>query len=67
MGYIGSSHMSETSFSHASSSRMANSIAYGHDGKAFGVIPKDYIDIISNSDSDWASRSMAVESIYDTI
>ena len=64
--YSNSSYMSETAFSQSSSKR-ANSIAYGPDGLAFGIIPKEIIEKIENSREDWMDKNEAFEAIYGII
>lgn len=64
--YNSSSYMGETTFSHSSVNRM-NSVAYGPDGLAFGIVPKDIIDQIEQSGDDWTIRSMALEQIYQIV
>ena len=59
-------YLGDTSFSH-SSSKPLNAIAYGSDGKAFGVVPKDLIDQIEQSTNNWSSKNLAIESIYDIV
>lgn len=65
--YGGPNIMNETNFSQMSNSRVANSIAYGSDGKAFGIVPKDIIDQIMNPDEDWVSKNIWIETIYDIL
>ena len=50
------SKMNETNFSQTSNKNIINSIAYGSDGKAFGVIPKETIDLLVNPNEDWSSK-----------
>ena len=52
---------------HASTNRTVNPIAYGSDGKAFGVVPKELIDQINNAGDDWSTKSMAIETMYDIV
>lgn len=64
--YSNSSFMNDISFSQ-SSMRRVNSIAYGSDGLAFGVIPKEILDKIEDKRNDWHVRSSSFELIYNII
>jgi hypothetical protein len=62
----GQNNFSETAFS-KSSSKNINSVAYGSDGKAFGVVPKELITQIEEAGDDWNSKNMAIEMILEII
>jgi hypothetical protein len=62
----GSGHMGETGYSRMSGKTM-NSIAYGPDGLAFGVVPKEILDQIEEAGDDWNIKNMAVESIFEIV
>ncbi len=48
--------MNETNFSQTSNKNIINFIAYGSDGKAFGIISKETIDLLVNPNEDWSSK-----------
>lgn len=54
--YGGPNIMNETNFSQMSNSKIVSAIAYGSDGKAFGIVPKEIIDQIMNPEEDWVSK-----------
>ena len=64
--YSNSNYLQETAFSQSSMKR-TSSIAYGSDGLAFGVIPKEIVDQIEDNKSDWHARCSAFEIIYSII
>ena len=65
--YGGSNVMNETNFSQMSNSKVVNSIAYGSDGLAFGVVPKEIIDQIMSAEVDWPIRNMGIEAIFEIL
>lgn len=58
--------MGDTTFSH-SSTKPINIVAYGPDGKAFGVVPKELIDQIDQAQDDWSTKNIAIESILEIV
>lgn len=64
--YGGANHMGDTTFSH-SSTKPVNIVAYGPDGKAFGVVPKELIDQIDQAQDDWSTKNIAIESILEIV
>ena len=54
--YGGSSQLGETGFSYSSTNRIANSVAYGPDGNAFGVVPKEITDQLMDDNNDWTIK-----------
>jgi len=65
--FSNSNYMGDTNFSHASTNRAVSTVAYSVDGKAFGVVPKEIIDQLVDSENDWNVKSMAIESIYEIL
>ena len=64
--YSNSSYLGETEYSQSSMKR-ANSVAYGPDGLAFGIIPKEVMDQIEESGDEWINKNKAFEIIHDIV
>lgn len=65
--YGGSSQLGETGFSYSSTAKMANSIAYGPNGNAFGVIPKEITDQLVDDSNDWTIKCAWIENINEIL
>lgn len=64
--YSNSGYTGETGISGMGMRKM-NSVAYGPDGLAFGVIPGEIMDQIEDIHSDWVHRSQAFDAVSNII